>query len=105
MTIGLSVRELLSENRRGVASTPMCQRLLTWGPEDLTPLDFSYGGTGRASCTYQGSPETLGALKQVIRAVIRRIPPATCTRVTEEARRRAALCVAHNGRHFEHVTS
>ena len=88
----------------GVASIPLCRRWLTWRPEDLTPLDFFLGGYLK-SVVYQGAPETLGALKQAIRAAIRRIPPATCTRVTEEAGRRAALCVAHNGRHFEHVTS
>ena len=90
----------------GGCINPLCRRWLTWRPEDLTPLDLLLGGYLK-SVVYQRAPETLGILKQAIRAVIWRIPPppATCNRVTEEARRRAALCVAQNGRHFEHVTS
>ena len=83
---------------------PLCRRWLTWRPEDLTPLDFFLGGCLK-SVVYQRAPETLSILKQAIRAAIWRIPPATCTHETEEARRRAALCVTQNGRHFEHVTS
>ena len=103
VTIGRSVRDYYRKTRGGCIN-PLCRRWLTRRPEDLTPLDFFLGGYLK-SVVYQRAPETLGTLKQAIRAAIWRIPPATCTQVTEEARRRVALCVAQNGRHFEHVTS
>ena len=73
MTIGRSVREVLSENPRELHQ-PLCRQKLTWRPENLTPLYFFLWGYLK-SVVYQGAPEILGALKQAIRAAIRQIPP------------------------------
>ena len=75
-----------------------------WPPRspDLTPADFYLWGHVKERA-YKSEPRDIPELKAAVRACVRAVTPQECRRVLEAVRRRAELCLARNGGHFEHL--
>ena len=76
----------------------------TWPPRspDLTPPDFYLWGRVK-EVAYKREPRTIPELKAAVTACVRAVTTEECRRVLEEVRRRAEICLARNGGHFEHL--
>ena len=69
---------------------------------DLTPPDFFLWGHLK-SRVYQTGPRSIPELKAAVRKCVKAITPQQCQDVLAHVRRRAEICLARNGAHFEHV--
>ena len=69
---------------------------------DLTPMDFFLWGHLKGQ-VYKEDPGSLCELKKAIAKAVRAVPTDMCRRAIESAERRAALCLARDGGHIEHV--
>ena len=77
---------------------------VSWPPRspDLTPLDFFLWGYVKDT-VYASQPGSQAELRQRIVEACRSITPETLARVRGAILHRAQVCVAHDGRHFEHL--
>lgn len=77
---------------------------INWPPRscDLTPPDFFLWGYVKEK-VYANGPQTIQALKENIRAVIRQIEPQLCENVMQNFLKRMAICRRSRGGHLPDI--
>lgn len=77
---------------------------VNWPPRscDLTPLDFFLWGYIKEK-VYSNNPQTLEALKENIRVVIREITPQVCEMVMQNFLKRMTNCSQSRGGHLPDI--
>ena len=69
---------------------------------DLSPLDFSFWSLAMSEVT-RTKPESLTALKEVVEDFALNMDKELVRKICRNVKKRAELCVAQKGGHFEHL--